>query len=230
MKRAVELFSFERRATRSPVVEQAWLTRSEPEDSFISVAVPNWELVVTRQSGIAQATILGPQTRATAASIPEDAEFFGITFGLGTFMPAIPIAQLLDDSWTLSGAAKRPFWLGGSRFELPAPDNVDVFIDRLVRSGVLVHDPLVAAVLQGDASGLSARTLQRRVVRATGLTAGAIRQIRRAERAAELLCQGVRPLEVVHRAGYADQSHLTRSLKRFIGCTPAQIVSSACGG
>jgi AraC-like DNA-binding protein len=229
MKRAIELFSFERRATRSPVVEHAWLTRSEPEDSFISVAVPNWELVITRQSGTARVTVRGPETTATTAPIPQDAEFFGITFGLGTFTPAIPAARLVDDAWTLSAATKRSFWLGGSRLELPTPDNVDVFIDRLVRAGLLDHDPLVAAALQGEASGLSARTLQRRVVRATGLTAGAIRQIRRAERAAELLARGIRPLEVAHLAGYADQSHLTRSLTRFIGRTPAQIFGSACG-
>jgi AraC-like DNA-binding protein len=230
MKHATELFSFERRAARSPVVEQAWLTQSEPEDFFISVAVPQWELVVTRQRDTAVVTVRGPETTATTAVIPQDAEFFGITFGLGTFMPAIPAAQLVDDSWTLAAATKKSFWLAGSRLELPTPDNVDVFIDRLESSGLLLHDPLVAAFLQGEAPALSVRTLQRRVVRATGLTAGAIRQIRRAERAAKLLARGIRPLEVAQLAGYADQSHLTRSLTRFIGRTPAQIVSSACGG
>ena len=80
------------------------------------------------------------------------------------------------------------------------------------------------------ASGLAPRTLQRRIVRATGLTPGSIRQIRRAQRAVELLSQGMRPLEVAHHAGYADQSHLTRSLRRFVGRTPAQIVGSICGG
>lgn len=229
MKRAAELFSFERRVTRSPVIEQAWLTHSEPEDSFISVAVPNWEIVVTRQWGTARVTILGPETRATTASIPDDAEFFGITFGLGTFMPGIPPAQLVDDAWDLSAAARRSFWLGGSRLELPTPENVDVFVERLVRAGLLAHDPLVAVALRGGASRLSQRTLQRRIVRATGLTAGGIRQIRRAQRAAELLSQGMRPLEVAHDAGYADQSHLTRSLRRFIGRTPAQILSSSHG-
>jgi len=57
------------------------------------------------------------------------------------------------------------------------------------------------------------------------LTRGAIRQIRRAERAVELLGSGVPPLEVARRAGYADQPHLTRSLKRFVGQTPSQIAA-----
>jgi methylphosphotriester-DNA--protein-cysteine methyltransferase len=115
------------------------------------------------------------------------------------------------------------FWLKGSAWELPGPDNADVFVERLARAGLLVHDPVVsAAVLDDDVEGRSRRSVERRVARATGLTRGAIRQIRRAERAVELLGRGVPPLDVARRVGYADQPHLTRSLKRFVGQTPSQ--------
>jgi AraC-like DNA-binding protein len=67
--------------------------------------------------------------------------------------------------------------------------------------------------------------VERRVARATGLTRGAIRQIRRADEAVALLGRGVAPHEVARRAGYADQPHLTRSLKRFVGATPAQLAA-----
>ncbi len=46
----------------------------------------------------------------------------------------------------------------------------------------------------------------------------------RARQAADLLAQGVSILDTVDQAGYADQPHLTRSLKHFIGQTPAQIL------
>ncbi len=39
--------------------------------------------------------------------------------------------------------------------------------------------------------------------------------------------RGVSILDAVHEAGYFDQSHLTRSLKHFIGLTPAQIIDEA---
>jgi hypothetical protein len=41
--------------------------------------------------------------------------------------------------------------------------------------------------------------------------------------AAALLERGVPVLDVVHEAAYFDQSHMTRSLKRFLGQTPARI-------
>jgi Helix-turn-helix domain len=194
------------------------------------VAVSHWEMVVTRQRGTARLTVRGPETKATTLPIPQDAEFFGVEFSLGTFMPGLPPGQLVDSSLTLPQATRTSFWLDGAGWELPGPDNADVFVDRLVRAGLLVHDPVVPAALQGDVEGLSMRSVERRVSRATGLTRGAIRQIRRAERAVELLGRGVPPLEAAGQAGYADQPHLTRSLTRFVGRTPSQIAASARGG
>jgi hypothetical protein len=229
MKRAVELFTIEGRPSRSPFVEETWQARSVPEESFISVAASHWEMVVTRQWAAARLTVRGPETKATTVPIPADAEFFGIQFNLGTFMPTLQPGQLVDRALTLPQATNTSFWLSGSAWELPGPDNADVFIDRLVSAGLLVHDPVASAALQGDIDGLSTRSVQRRLSRATGLTRGAIRQIRRAEKAVELLARGMSTPDVARRAGYADQPHLTRSLKRFVGQTPSQIVTSAVG-
>jgi hypothetical protein len=186
-------------------------------------------MCVTRQRGSAWMTVRGPHTKATITPIPADAEFFGVRFSLGTFMPNLPPGQLVDCALTLPQATGSSFWLGGSMWELPGPDTADVFVDRLGRAGLLAHDPVASAVLQGVVEGLSTRSVQRRVSRATGLTRAAIRQIRRAERAVELLSGGVPACEAARRAGYADQAHLTRSLNRFVGQTPAQIVSPATG-
>jgi len=225
VKRAVELFAFEKRSSSSPLVTTTWHTQSEPAESFISVAVSHWEMVVTRQAAGASLSVLGPETRATTAPIPSDAEFFGIQFSHGTFMPHLHLRQLVDGSLTFPPASSTSFWLDGSEWELPGPDNADVFVDRLVRAGLLVHDPVASAAVQDDVEGLSTRSVERRVARATGLTRGTIRQIRRAERAVELLGRGVPALDVVRQAGYADQPHLTRSLKRFVGQTPSQIAA-----
>jgi methylphosphotriester-DNA--protein-cysteine methyltransferase len=56
------------------------------------------------------------------------------------------------------------------------------------------------------------------------LTQGDIRQIERARHAVALLQQGRSILDAVFEAGYSDQPHLTKSLKHFMGQTPAQII------
>jgi methylphosphotriester-DNA--protein-cysteine methyltransferase len=56
-----------------------------------------------------------------------------------------------------------------------------------------------------------------------GLTHQTIQQIERARSAVPLLEQGTPVLDTAFELGYFDQAHLTNSLKRFIGKTPAQI-------
>jgi len=230
VKRAVDLFVLDEWASDSRFVQRAWRTHSVPEPTFISVAASHWEIVVTTQRGVTQVTIRGPETRATTVPIPDDAEFFGIEFSLGTFMPGLPPARLVDRAVTLPSATRGSVWLDGRRWEIPRPGNADVFVERLVRQGLVVRDPVAVDALRGEVGGISTRTLHRRVARATGLTRGTIRQISRAEEAAAALGRGLSPLEVAPLLGYADQAHLTRSLKRFLGQTPAQVVASSRAG
>jgi AraC-like DNA-binding protein len=219
-------FVFENRPSDSPFVETIWRTESEKGGSFISLAESHWGMVVTRQHGKVYLTVRGPETKATPAPIPESAEFFGIIFRLGTFMPHLPARNLVDGEINLPDAASKSFWLNGSAWQFPDFENADTFICRLVREGLLVRDPLIDAALQNQPQALSLRSIERRFLRATGLTQGSIRQILRAQYAAALLAQGVSILDTVDQAGYFDQPHLTRSLKRLVGQTPAQIIKS----
>jgi len=217
-------FTFDERPSDSPYVEVIWRTESERAGSFISTAVIHSEMVVTRYQGHLSLTVRGPETKATEAAIPPDAEFLGIRLKLGTFMPHMPNINLVDAPAIFPAAASKSFWLKGSAWEIPDFDNADTFIDRLVREGLLTHEPIVDAALQGQLPDLSLRSVQRRFLRATGLTHGLVVQIERAQRAMKLLQQGVSILDTVDQAGYADQPHLTRALKRLVGQTPAQIL------
>lgn len=71
---------------------------------------------------------------------------------------------------------------------------------------------------------IPSRTIRHRFLHTTGLSQNHIRQIQRAQQAQSMLEQGVSILDTTFEAGYYDQPHLTRSLKQFIGYTPAQII------
>lgn len=61
-----------------------------------------WQIVVTTEHDVTLLTVRGPETRATVSPIPADAEFFGVVFSLGTFMPAVPLARLVESMWGMS--------------------------------------------------------------------------------------------------------------------------------
>jgi AraC-like DNA-binding protein len=222
------LFRLEQKPSGSPLVQQIWRTQSERTGMFISQAKAYTELVLTRYQGKTILTVRGPETKATFLDYQWiGAEYLGITLKLGTFMPQLLPKNLRD--WRnvdLPAASRQSFWLHGSTWEFPTYENVDTFIARLVRKDLLVTDPVVVAVLQGHAQPLSIRSIQYRFLQATGLTNRTIRQITRAQQAYNLLEQGISILDTVFEAGYADQPHLTRALKRFFGQTPAQLANS----
>jgi hypothetical protein len=220
-------FNFEERLAASPLVESIWRSRSEGlvGSAFISQAVSHWEIVITKQQGNISLTLRGPETLATTAPVPAEAEFVGIQFKLGSFMPHLPNFRLVDNSLNLPQASSKAFWLAGSAWPFPDYENADTFVDRLVRAGLVVQDAQVAAAVQGHLpKELSLRSLQRRFLRATGLTQTTLYQIERARQAAALLEQGCSILDTVEQTCYSDQPHLTRALRRFIGQTPAQLL------
>jgi AraC-like DNA-binding protein len=166
---------------------------------------------------------VGPLTTSGVVPFTDGVEILWVKFSLGAFMPHLPIRNFLDTEMTLPGASSRSFWLNGEAWQFPDYDNVETFVDRLVWNDVLVRDPIVSTVLNDQPHELSPRTVRHRFLRATGLTHSLIRQIERAQQAEACLQQGASILDTVFELGYYDQPHLTRSLKRWIGHTPAQI-------
>lgn len=218
-------FVFDGRPPESPYIDMIWTTQSEGMGggTFISTATTNWEMVVTKEEGKITLTVRGPETKARNAGIPGDAEFLGISFKMGVYMPKLPVSQLVDNDTNLPNAAGK-FWLHGSAWEFPTFDNVEVFVNRLVREELLVRDDVVDSVLNEQPHYWSIRTVRRRFLNATGLTHQAIQQIQRASRAADMLAQGTPILDTVHELGYFDQPHMTKALRNLMGQTPAQIL------
>ena len=222
--------TYEERSSDSPYVEMVMHGRTLGDDSPVRPAECRWHMVFVREGGGTRVVFVGPFTTAGITRYREGAEILWVKFALGAFMPHLPAGRFLDTETLLPGASGRSFWLKGSTWGFPDHENAETFVERLVRGGVLVRDPLVEDVLRGRPQELSPRTVRHRFLRATGLTRGSVRQIERAQRSAALLRQGGSIQDVVFEAGYFDQPHLTRSLKRWVGYTPAQVVRSSTSG
>ncbi len=215
---------YEERSSDSPYVETVTRGHSTGNGSTIRPAECHWHMVFVRHNGSVLPLVVGPLTAAGVVSWAGSAEILWIKFKLGTFMPHLPARRCLDVETMLPGAASQSFWLKSSAWEFPDYDNAETFVARLVRDEVLVRDPVVNAALQDELPEMSPRTVRHRFLQATGVTQSQIRQLERAQRAETLLRHGVSILDVVYQLGYFDQPHLTRSLKQWIGHTPAEII------
>ncbi|PGH45826.1 Helix-turn-helix domain-containing protein [Micromonospora sediminicola] len=214
---------FTTRASDSAWVDTVWTCASDRVAEMTSVATPCWGLVFWQRDGQAYASVSGPETGTGTAPVPEGATFVGIEFAVGTALRIVPTPALVDRGAELPDVTRHTFRLDGVRWETPGPDDAEALVDRLVRAGAVVRDPLVAEVRRGDPPYASPRTVERRFRAATGLTQGAVRQIERARAAAALLAAGIPVAEAVVRLAYVDEPHLARALRRYVGRTARQL-------
>lgn len=211
------------RSSDSPWISSVWTSRSDDVTEMTAVACETWGLVFWEQDGARSAAVVGPETRTSTAPVPDNAQFTGIQFAVGTSLRMTPTSMLVDSGIELPDTTARRFWLDGARREIPQSDDAEAFVQSLVRDGALTRDPLVSAYLAGNPSFTTSRTLERRFRAATGLTRGGIELIQRAQRAAEMLTAGTAVADVVASLDYYDEPHLARALRRFIGRTAGQL-------
>jgi AraC-like DNA-binding protein len=179
--------------------------------------------VVSEVGGEVSVSVHGPESRPVATSLPPEGTWVGIRFRLGVMLQDVPIPQLVDDGMVLREASHRSFWWKGGSWERPTYENAEGLVTRLAREDLIGREPLVDDALRGGAGTVSLRTLQRRFYLATGLARRTVRQIEQARRAAVRLREGATPADVTHELGYYDQPHLTRSMRRYLGRTPAEL-------
>lgn len=119
------------------------------------------------------------------------------------------------------------------------------FVERRIAAGGVVEDEVVsqcvAAMEQqagavavdeiADRAGIGRRQLERRFLKAVGISPGTLADILRFRRVFDAIeHDSARPwTDAAAAAGYYDQSHLVRDFRRFVGCTPTEFAASHPG-
>jgi len=213
--------AFEERPSDSTYIQSVTRGITLQDDATIRPAEVCWHLVILRAGGRVRSLLVGPWSSAGVTRYQAGGELLWIRFKLGAYLPFLPTHKFLNTEIPLPAATGSKFWLHSSSWQVPDFENVETFVDRLVRDGSLAFDPVVHTMLEGRTPDVSPRTVRHRFLHTAGLPYKHIQQYHRAWQAASLLSQGVPVLDVVFQLGYYDQPHLTRSLKRFLGFTPS---------
>lgn len=191
--------------------------------------------------------IAGPSTRWILARGSADGPTVGLRFlpGLAGAALGIDPASVQDLGLPASDALHRPFAqraaaalravaveplapLASAAHALPA--RLELELDhRELRWTLAARGAASAATSTGalaERLDCSERQLQRRMRQSFGYGYAALRSTLRAERARAQIRSGASLAEAAHRAGYADQPHMTREFARVVGLTPARFASA----
>lgn len=220
---------FDAVAGEVPLVRRVWSAQCDATTSFTSAAKSSCMIAFARNGGRWSVHLRGPETRATTLTCPEGWEFFGVELRLGAYLPLFPPAALanLNDA-VLPSASGNRIVLDNQDWEMPTEQNVDVFVHRLVRAGLLFFDPIVEQIRHGQPPrSMSERTAQIRFRQAVGISRRKLLSIEQARQAAQLLAAGESIAQVVTACGYYDQPQLARAMRWATGHTPGELRSTA---
>ncbi|WP_251149964.1 helix-turn-helix domain-containing protein [Cellulosimicrobium sp. Marseille-Q4280] len=219
-------FLYEERAASSPAVDVVWATVDLTDGTYVASADARWDLVFTVHADTRRVLLSGPSSKPTPVPYLAGNHNLGVRFSSGTYFAHEPVATWRDRTDRLSMPSPGAFLLAGDLWPFPSvrlgATDVDRLVAALSAAGVVRHDDVVEAALDGGAARCSVRTVERHFARAVGIAPRRVRQIERAREAVARLQEGRSIADVAYRLGYADQAHLTRDLKRLTGHTPGR--------
>jgi len=232
-------------AERAPVpalagiVRRVWCMRVGESAPHTQRVVPDGCADILWHDG--HLCVAGPDTGFRLVDLPAGSTLVGIRFETGAASALFgdtPVSAardeqpFLDDLWNAQAVRDLAERLAVT--EAPADLLQDAVIARL--SHVDDVDPVVTAAVGlfdsprppavstvADRAGLSERQFRRRFVNAVGYGPSTLVGVRRMARAMRLFESSVRTADVAAAAGYADQPHMTRELRRLAGVTPGQL-------
>jgi AraC-like DNA-binding protein len=216
---------YEERPSTSPHIQFVWRAVVKESGSFADLAHDFWVLVFRNTQSVPHVILTGPVMHSQLITYEAGQINWGIVFKAHVFINTLPKKTMLNMSTSLPMVNNHSFRFGKHTLEIPHFDEAEGFVDELIKKRVLTVNMAVSRALQGASLKISSRSLQRHYKTTTGLTKSQMEQIKRARKAYYLLQQGKSLIDTAFEAGYADQAHMTRSLKLLAGQTPGQILS-----
>lgn len=213
-----------RRSSDSPYIDTIWATQNISDGIYSATPDGSWDIIVLIQPDGSRSVMLAGQ-----ATEPVDVPYNGgtssvvISFAAGAFLPAYPGKKMLNLTELLPCPDADHFSLAGHVFAIPTFETAEALVRTMVEQGVLRMDAVVAAILSGDTKALSDRVKQRHFLAVTGLTRKSLEQIHRAQEAVRQLQAGKKPIDVAADAGFSDQAHLAKSLKKIMHKNPSNV-------
>ena len=215
-------FLYEEKASASPFVDVVWRTVDTSDGMYLAAADACWDMIFTRTATTPRVLLSGPSSKPTPVPYRSGNRNVGVRFTHGSYFTHVDPHSMCDRTVALPVDDDSFFELADGLWAMPDYEHIDDLLAAFDDHGLLAHDQLIDAVLSGHRTGLSARSVQRHFTRFMGRSPRQVRQIDRARDAVARLRTGEAIADVAYNLGYADQSHLTRDVKRLTGYTPAE--------
>lgn len=213
-------FSGQKRLSDSPYVESVWEGVSTRDGVHLTAADGTFDLTFQTRRGNTRLLLSGPGSRSQTTTFQAGDIVLVIRLRTGVHLPFFSTRQWVNIDQYLPNATEASFWLQNTAVTFPTFNTVETFIDKLAKKGFVHRNIIVEDALKGRPPRVGSRTVQRHFLMATGMTHNHILQIRRAEKARNLLAGNHTLTQIAYACGYSNPGHMTNAFNHFFGLSP----------
>lgn len=206
-----------------PWIDVVWQTVCLTDGIYRATPDGSWDLILScAPDGTPMVFLTGQATEPVDVPYAAGEHSVVISFAAHVYIASetdvrtgasIRFLEVKDDAFALEGV----------KLPLPSFSGAEALVDAMVAAGLLLSDDLVARAFSEKPKAASRRSVQQHFRKTTGITQKDFEQIRRAQEAVRQLKAGQKAAEVAAGLGYADQSHMIKSIKRIMGHLPSNL-------
>jgi AraC-like DNA-binding protein len=206
-----------------PWIDVVWQTVCLTDGVYRATPDGSWDLILScAPDGTPMVFLTGQATEPVDVPYAAGEHSVVISFAAHVYIASetdvrtgasIRFLEVMDDAFVLEGV----------KLPLPSFSGAEALVDAMVAAGLLLSDDLVARAFSEKPKAASRRSVQQHFRKTTGITQKDFEQIRRAQEAVRQLKAGQKAAEVAAGLGYADQSHMIKSIKRIMGHLPSNL-------
>src|SRR6266446_1714826 len=123
--------------------------RFDHDGHFLALPDNLWDIVIFRQEDHVAVLRTGLTTRPDKVSFKAGDELLILSFRPHCFMPTMPGEEMRNEGVFLDLCGRRAVRIGPAFHETPTFENAEAFVDRLIATGAIEANPIVASLVQG---------------------------------------------------------------------------------
>ncbi|HSX06807.1 MAG TPA: helix-turn-helix domain-containing protein [Candidatus Saccharimonadia bacterium] len=219
---SVPMFLWRERNPELESIASVWTIRAAVIMERIVPADPCTSIILVQSDTSAEVIIRGPETAPRSEILLPGYTWIGIRLRPGVQIKNFPAQQLTDSFQIVPADTNGHFQFEGSLLQFPSFSNAEQLITQMHDLGYVSGKGLNSK--ESPERVMSSKSYYRFVKRSTGLPPYKLHQLQRMSEALDLLREGMSAATVASELGFADQAHLTRAAKQFLGYTPKELL------
>lgn len=210
------------RPSASELVASVWTCKPTEITPRTVLADPCTSIILVRSNERTKIVLRGPETKPRNEHYMPGTTWIGIRLYPGVKLKNFPAQKYLDCSRPIRANDNGRFLFGGTWFNFPEFNSAEKLIEQMRDLGYVSGN---AIDVQGvSVEEMSTKAYSRYIKQNTGLSPYKLHQLQRMTKVFKLIQDGV-PLSIIASdEGFADQAHLHRAVRQYLGHTPKELL------